>query len=347
MSYVGAFLLIMSIVAIGYQPPKKIDAPVALVSSTTNESSSARPSVDEIVANTATGSIAERANMPIAQSVAQKSISLAVKSDLAQTDDTLISKPQIIQPGSDDRKIETYVAKAGDTVQGVSEKFGVSDQTVKWANGLTSDVLDVGKNLKIPPINGLIYQVKDGDTVDSIAQKYSVNKDRLVAYNDLEISGVKPGNTIILPGAVLPETERPGYEPPRAAISNSYSSGSGSYVRSNLTATAGNRYALGNCTWYTYERRAAMGRPIGSFWGNAVSWANSAMGAGLRVDNTPEAGAIFQRGGGYGHVGIIDSVDWQAGTVTYSDMNGLRGFGAVGQDTISIGDAQARWQFIH
>lgn len=354
MSYVGVSFLILSLVAIGYQPPKQVDEPVATVAETPESDSAIKPTVDEIVANTVTGSIAERANMPIASSVAQRSISLSVESDLAQTDEEVITKPQIIQPGTSDRDIETYVAKSGDTVQDVSRKYDVSVRTIRWANDLTSDALDAGKKLRIPPVDGVIYKVKADDSVASIAEKYSVDKKRLIAYNDLEITGPTKGDTIILPGGVLPETERPSYQSPQEAQASSYGNyggGAGDYTssasRSRLMATAGNRYAPGYCTWYVYERRAAMGRPIGSFWGNAVAWAGSARGAGFTVNNTPAPGAVFQRGGGLGHVGIIDSVNTKAGTVTYSDMNGIAGFGRVGTNTISIADAQARWQFIH
>ncbi len=42
-----------------------------------------------------------------------------------------------------------------------------------------------------------------------------------------------------------------------------------------------------NCTWYVYERRLQLGRPISSFWGNANTWATSARAAGFVVNNTP------------------------------------------------------------
>ena len=88
----------------------------------------------------------------------------------------------------------------------------------------------------------------------------------------------------------------------------------------NVAASVGNRYAPGNCTWYSYERRLALGRPIGSFWGNANTWAASARAAGFTVNKTPAPGAIFQSSGGYyGHVGIVDRVE--NGRVFVSDMN--------------------------
>lgn len=350
-TYVGIFLLIVTLVAIGYQPPQRVEnvASIAGAASTAASTSTSAPSVDEVVATSLAGDIAQRANLPIVSNVAELSVSLAVKSELAQNDDSTITKPQIVETASASRDIKIYTTQAGDTAQTVAAKHGISATTLKWANSLESDALDAGKKLKILPTDGVVYTVRSGDTTASLAKRYSVNEDRIVTYNDLELDGLTAGKQIILPAANLPASERPGYVAPTP----SYGTSSGSTVTgvaANFNASAGNRYAYGWCTWYAYERRAQMGRPIGSFWGNASSWAYSARSAGLTVNNTPAAGAIFQTGGGYsgmGHVGIIESVDWSKGTVTYSDMNGLAGFGRVGRDTISLSDAKARWTFIH
>ncbi len=347
-TYVGVFLLVVTLVAIGYQPPQRVENTAALanVSDPVKKSTVSSVSVDETVATAVASDLAERANLPIVSHMSERLVSLEVKSDLAQDDTSTITKPQIIDTKSDDRAISKYVAKAGDTVPEVAARYGVSATTIKWANNLQSDALDVGKELKILPIDGVIYIVKEGDTSKSIADRYSADEARIVTYNDLEIDGLKPGSQIVLPAANLPSAERPGYVAPRTA-SYMPSYGGSAY---NASVSAGNRYAYGWCTWYAYERRAQMGRTIGSFWGNASSWAYSARAAGFTVNNEPAAGAIFQTGGGYsgmGHVGIIDSVDHASGTGTYSDMNGIAGFGRVGSRTISLGDAKARWMFIH
>jgi putative secretory antigen len=100
-----------------------------------------------------------------------------------------------------------------------------------------------------------------------------------------------------------------------------------------LTASVGNRYAAGNCTWYAYERRLQLGRPIGSFWGNANTWATSARAAGFVVNNTPAPGAIFQTTAGYyGHVGIVERVE--NGVVYVSDMN-YAGYGIITHRTLN------------
>ncbi|MDB5177636.1 MAG: hypothetical protein JWO61_19 [Candidatus Saccharibacteria bacterium] len=342
-SYVGVFLLVITLVAIGYQPPQKVDnvAANAAFTSDVDTTTVNQPSVDQVIATSVAGDLAERANLPIAPNVAELSVSLSVKSELAQTDDTMISKPQIVQPTAGSRSIKTYTAKAGDNVTSVAAQYGISATTIKWANNLTSDALEPGKQLSIPPVDGIVYTAKAGDTVASLASKYGADANRIVAFNDLELSGLTSGAQIIIPSGQLPETERPGYVAPRSSSSTGSSYGASA---SRALASAGNRYAPGNCTWYAYERRLQLGRPIGSFWGNGAAWGSSARAAGLLVDNTPEPGAIMQNGGGYGHVAIVESVDG-AGNITVSEMN-YAGYNIVSSRTLSAGQA-AGYNFIH
>ncbi|HRQ86487.1 MAG TPA: LysM peptidoglycan-binding domain-containing protein, partial [Candidatus Saccharibacteria bacterium] len=79
------------------------------------------------------------------------------------------------------------------TVASIAQRFKVSAQTVQWANNLVGNSVTAGTVLDIPPIDGVIYITKTGDTAQSIAQRYSANASRIISYNDLEISGVKPG----------------------------------------------------------------------------------------------------------------------------------------------------------
>ncbi len=349
-AYAGVFLLIMSMVAIGYQPPQKVEsvASAADTASRVATTGPSQPSVDQLVATNIAAGIAERAELPIATNVANLSLSLSAESQLAQNNSSVISKPQIIQPTAGSREVKTYIAKAGDTVEKVALQYNVTTNTIKWANNLTSDAIEVDKRLVIPPVDGVVYTIKAGDTAESIAQKYGADKDRIVTFNDLELSGFAPNQQIILPGAVMPETERPGYVAPRNAISQGAYGGGSAYSTINsqiARASAGNRYAFGNCTWYAYERRAQLGRPVGSFWGNAATWASYARSAGYLVNNRPAVGAVMQNGGGYGHVAIVESVNAD-GSITLSEMNYAGNFNRVTSRTMSAGSA-AGFTYIH
>jgi surface antigen len=55
--------------------------------------------------------------------------------------------------------------------------------------------------------------------------------------------------------------------------------------------------------------------------------------SGWTVSTTPRAGAIAQSDAGYeGHVAIVERVN-DDGTIYYSDMNGIAGWGRVGYAT--------------
>ena len=353
-AYVGTFLFIITIVAVGYEAPKPglTDSVANAVSSdtlTSTDSEASAPSVDQLIATRVAAGIAERAELPIARNVANLSLSLSVESELAQVENNVIAKPQIIQVDAGSLEIQSYTTVMGDTVAKLSAQFNVSENTIKWANNLTSDLLEAGKVLQIPSADGVIYTVKDGDTTQSIAEKYGVDKTTMELYNNLE-EGLTTGQKIILLDGVLPETERPGYVAPRPVV-QSYG-GYGEYVGGYSGGSVGNRYAFGNCTYYVYDKRAAIGRPIGSFWGNAATWAAAARGSGYTVNNTPAPGAVAHWNaysdpwvGYYGHVGIVETVNGD-GTVTISEMNNgaFGGFNIVNRRTIPAGSVS---NYIH
>ena len=346
--YVGVFLLLVGVIAIGYQSPRSTQSlskvSVSNLVATDDSSDVESPSVDQIVATDIAASLTERTNLPIASSVANMSVSLAAKSELAQSDDTTISKPQILQPDSVSRDIRYYKVERGESVADVANKFAISANTVRWANNLDTDALRQGQKIKILPTDGIQHTVKSGESVEDLAQKYKTSVDRITSYNDLELSKPKVGQKLIIPSGVLPASERPGYEPPVAAGQQFIGSGS-TISGMSVTASAGNRYAPGYCTWYAYERRQDLGNPIGSFWGNANTWDDNARAAGFSVNGTPKPGAILvDNAGYYGHVAIVERVLGN-GDVYLSEMN-YAGFNVVSNRTISAGQA-AGYTYIH
>ena len=315
-SQVVVVAFIVAIVAIGYR------APVEASQATVNQSilEQAAPSVDQVAAADVAASVAQSTDMLVSTNVASLAISLNSKTDLAQTDNSFISKPQIVSQSTGRKGVTTYTVKSGDSVKTVAAEFGISEDTIRWANKLASDSLTPGAQLTIPSTTGVLYTVKPGDDAAKLADKYQADKDRIVTFNDAELTGLRVGQQIIIPDGVLPENERPGYVAPR-----SYASTSSNVTATSLrtTVVAGNGYSYGYCTYYAYNRRAEIGRPIGGNWGNAVSWSAMARASGFRVDHTPEAGAVIQNGGGwggYGHVGIVERVNGD-GSLVVSDMN--------------------------
>lgn len=295
--------------------------------------------------------LAETTHLPIEANVVNLAVSTEIKSQLTQTTDTVISKPQILQPTANNRTIISHTVVAGESVTSIAANYGVSVETVKWANNLTGDFVAAGKVLQILPVNGVLYTVRSGDTVDNIASRYKTDASRIVLFNDLDLSGLVVGSKIILPDAVLPNTERPGYIAPRPIYSYAAGGWGGSVTFlywNTQRATPGNSNAWGNCTWYVWEMRNKMG---GSWvlpsraLGNAAEWAYSLGSAGYRVNRTPSYGAIMQNGGGLGHVAIVESVA-DNGDVTVTEMNYGRWYNGVSRRVIPAAQSGS-YNYIH
>lgn len=268
--------------------------------------------------------VASVANLSSSSTVSSSAESANVTVQLAQADATSVNKQQITEPTTTSKSVVAYTAKDGDNVQAIAQKYGVSDQTVRWANNLTSDAVAPGTNLTVPTVDGVIYTMKDGDTLQSVASKYQSNVDSIMTMNNLNSQQVAVGTTLLLPDANLPENERPGYvEPTRTTARTTVTSTSTRSAATNLTVpTAGsNRYAFGYCTYYAFNRRVQLGLPVANLWGNANTWDTSAARAGYLVNTIPSVGAIFQTDSGpYGHVGIVERVN-SDGSVFVSEMN--------------------------
>lgn len=354
--YAAGFLLIVSFLAVSYRNggvAENSDVAFAKQSSYVvidqpqQQATAVNISVDQLTAANAVTNLAEVTNLPVAGDLREAMTTLYIEKQLSQTDAEVISKPQIVQPSTSvERGVTSYIVQEGDDIAKIAEEFNVSVQTILWANNTTSDSVQPGQTLIVPLVDGVVYTTRDGDTVEGIADKYKVDAERIVLYNDLDVEQPLAKDVrIVLPNGDLPETERPGYVAPRP-VTNYGSSATTGLSYGYARASVGNRYAAGNCTWYAYERRAALGRPIGSFWGNAYSWASSARAAGFVVNKDPQPGAVFQTssgGGGYGHVGVVESVDDQ--NIYVSDMN-YAGYNVVTNRTIPR-SAIGAYSFIH
>lgn len=324
--YASVFVLLVSIIAVGYRAPQEASATTATVANAA-EITADQPAVNDVLATDIAASVAQATDMAVAPNVAELAVSTRVQSEYqsASGDSSTISKPTIVEVSAASRNITSYAVEPGDTVASVAEKFGLSTNTIKWANNLTGNKIAAGSTLEILPRDGIVYTVRDGDTVKSIASKYKADASLITTYNDLEIKGISAGLKIIIPDGILPKTERPGYSAPQRSYaatptyitgySSGFSGGKTWRISSGIGAAGG--YAYGNCTSYSFWRRAQMGRPIQSQWGNAGTWASRARAAGYNVNRTPAAGAVIQDSG---HVAIVEAV-LPNGDLSISEMN--------------------------
>jgi LysM repeat protein len=142
------------------------------------------------------------------------------------------------------RGVQNYIVQQGDSLGTIAYRFGISINTILWANGLTArSVIKPGQTLSVLPTDGVLHTVKKGETIGKIAKQYGVSESDIISGNSLGSGAIiSIGKELIVPGgkAVAAVAAR-GYVQPKSAvvtgdqriIAPSYSSsapGSGGYV---------------------------------------------------------------------------------------------------------------------
>jgi murein DD-endopeptidase MepM/ murein hydrolase activator NlpD len=115
-----------------------------------------------------------------------------------QGPDGVPSADSIVDPAN--TQISTYLVKPGDTLSQIAQTYGVSVNTIIWANDLGNSPIQPGQTLVILPISGVEHTVVAGDTLASVAQKYGGDPADIAGYNGLDPAApLVVGSQIIIP----------------------------------------------------------------------------------------------------------------------------------------------------
>ncbi len=228
-------------------------------------------------------------------------------------------------------QIKVYVTQPGDTLDSIAQKYGITPDTIVWANNLPSNTIQPGWDLLILPTSGVLHKVTANDTLPDIASYFSADVNQIISYNNLaDESDINPGDILIIPGGTVP-APKPAAKPAPAKVKLTV--GGKVYYEPappGIQDLPGSEHEFpwGQCTYYVAEVRHV------TWGGNARNWLANAAALGAKEGRTPIPGAIVVTDESrYGHVAVVDSVSKDSFTVT--EMN-YKGLGITDTRTIGI-----------
>lgn len=128
---------------------------------------------------------------------------------LVSQDNALVAprNPLGTLPSSHQDQIVVYTVQPGDTPSQIASNFGITLNTLLWANNiLNPDRIRIGDDLIILPVSGVHYEIKKGDTIESIAKQFKGDAADILQFNGLVVNEpLEIGATIIIPdGEITP-----------------------------------------------------------------------------------------------------------------------------------------------
>ena len=110
-----------------------------------------------------------------------------------------------IEESSSSGQISLYVVREGDSLSQIANMFGVSVNTIIWANDIErGDTIKEGQTLAILPVSGVRYTVLKGDTLDIVAKKFKGDVEEIKKFNDIaDSSELAVGQVIIIPAGEI------------------------------------------------------------------------------------------------------------------------------------------------
>ncbi len=100
----------------------------------------------------------------------------------------------------------THTVARGETLWSIARRYGVREEALRRANGLSGSRILAGRELTLPAgIEGAelpetTHTVARGETLWTIARRYGVSEDRVRAANGIQGSRILIGQSLVIPG---------------------------------------------------------------------------------------------------------------------------------------------------
>lgn len=282
---------------------------------------------------------------------------LKVSGEVTQTNTTNTST-NVSRPQSTTSTGNTHIVQAGESLSIIAAKYNTSVAQIMKLNNLSGYLIFPNQKLKVTgavsttiPVTTTstnsgttstkTHIVKPGDYLAKIAAQYGVSIQSIKQWNNLSSNIIYSNQKLIVSGnAVAATIPTSGVQKaPSKVVTTPVVTKTPVFAHANL-------YDYGQCTWYVFNKRAAIGKGISTYWWHAYNWASGARKDGYTVNSTPAVGSIATTTDGpLGHVAFVERVNAD-GTIMVSETNYLTPSGVVGYRTLTLSQ-MSRYQFIH
>jgi LysM repeat protein len=119
-----------------------------------------------------------------------------------------LSNLHTIIPNRARREVLDYRVTLGDSIFEIASRFNLTPEAVLWANydqlNDNPDLISVGMELLIPPVDGVLYEVHAGDTLEAVAGQFEASISDILDWpgNQLDLvnPSLEPGELLMIPG---------------------------------------------------------------------------------------------------------------------------------------------------
>ncbi|WP_406621588.1 LysM peptidoglycan-binding domain-containing protein [Bacillus atrophaeus] len=203
---------------------------------------------------------------------------------------------------------QSVKVKKGDTLWGLSKKYGTSINSIKSENKLKSDIIYIGQTLSVngkssstssssSSSSSSTYKVVSGDSLWKISKKYSMTINELKKLNGLKTDLIRIGQVLKVKGSSSNQSSsnvsasKPSTSKPSTSSGSNVSSTSlnVSKLVSDAKALTGTPYKWGGTTtsgfdcsgfiWYLLNKQTNVGRTsTAGYWSSMKSVSSPSVG---------------------------------------------------------------------